>query len=161
MGNAGKVWGESTENREARGVSGLIIVALGSHGCVVRLKGGFLARRSFAVAGHVTGFGSRLWLSTHSPETRTAPVLTRLVDNGAALLGKTIMAEFGYRCGAHAPASALRVETDEKEHSRRAMEPARSAQDTQRTRSPTPLPCPVRVCDPRMADPVEPHAGTA
>jgi Asp-tRNA(Asn)/Glu-tRNA(Gln) amidotransferase A subunit family amidase len=56
-----------------------------------------LGLRSFAVAGHVTGFGSRLWLSTHPPETRTAPVLTRLVDNGAVLLGKTIMAEFGYR----------------------------------------------------------------
>jgi Asp-tRNA(Asn)/Glu-tRNA(Gln) amidotransferase A subunit family amidase len=77
-----------------------MIVARGSYRCVVRLKGGLLVRRSFAVAGHVTGFGSRLWLSTHPPETRTAPVLTRLVDNGAVLLGKTIMAEFGYRYSA-------------------------------------------------------------
>jgi len=64
---------------------------------------------SFAVAGHVTGFGSRQWLSTHPPETRTAPVLMRLVDNGAVLLGKTIMAEFGYRCGARA--IALRAQS--------------------------------------------------
>jgi amidase len=43
----------------------------------------------YDVAGQKTGFGSPDWLRTHAPATRTAPVVQRLLDAGAHLVGKT------------------------------------------------------------------------
>ena len=57
--------------------------------------GGPLAGLTFGVkdiydiAGHRNGFGSPDWLRTHDAATRTAPVVQRLLDAGAYLVGKT------------------------------------------------------------------------
>ncbi len=50
----------------------------------------------FDVAGHRTGFGNPDWLRTHEPATRSASVLTRLLDAGATLVGKTHTEEMAF-----------------------------------------------------------------
>lgn len=50
----------------------------------------------FDVAGHRTGFGSPDWLTTHAPAERSASVLTRLLDAGASLEGKTHTEEMAF-----------------------------------------------------------------
>ena len=49
----------------------------------------FAAKDLFDVAGHVTGAGNPDWLASHPPAARTAPVVQRLVDAGATMIGKT------------------------------------------------------------------------
>jgi amidase len=49
----------------------------------------FAAKDLFDVAGHVTGAGNPDWLALHAPAERTAPVVQRLVDAGAEMVGKT------------------------------------------------------------------------
>src|SRR5438270_981127 len=49
----------------------------------------FAAKDLFDVAGHVTGAGNPDWLALHAPASRTAPVVQRLVDSGANMIGKT------------------------------------------------------------------------
>ena len=49
----------------------------------------FAAKDLFDIAGHVTGAGNPDWLALHSPAGRTAPVVQRLVDAGAEMVGKT------------------------------------------------------------------------
>ncbi|MGH8702113.1 MAG: amidase [Burkholderiales bacterium] len=57
--------------------------------------GGPLAGLTFGVkdiydiAGHKNGFGSPDWLRTHDAAARTAPVVQRLLDTGADMVGKT------------------------------------------------------------------------
>ena len=57
--------------------------------------GGPLAGLTFGVkdiydiAGHKNGFGSPDWLRTHDAAKRTAPVVQRLLDAGAEMVGKT------------------------------------------------------------------------
>jgi Asp-tRNA(Asn)/Glu-tRNA(Gln) amidotransferase A subunit family amidase len=58
-----------------------------SHGSLLGLT--FAVKDIYDVAGHRTGFGSPDWLRTHGPATRTAPVVQRLLDAGAHLVGKT------------------------------------------------------------------------
>jgi hypothetical protein len=58
-----------------------------SHGPLVGLT--FAVKDIYDVAGHRTGFGSPEWLRTHGPAARTAPVVQRLLDAGAHLVGKT------------------------------------------------------------------------
>jgi amidase len=43
----------------------------------------------YDVAGHKSGFGSPDWLRTHDAAKRTAPVVQRLLDAGADMMGKT------------------------------------------------------------------------
>ncbi len=50
----------------------------------------------YDIAGHKTGFGSPDWLRTHDAATRTAPVVQRLLDAGAAMVGKTHTDELTY-----------------------------------------------------------------
>jgi amidase len=57
-----------------------------SHGPLRGLK--FAVKDIYDVAGHRTGFGSPDWLHTHKPAARTAPVVQRLLDAGADLVGK-------------------------------------------------------------------------
>jgi amidase len=57
---------------------------------------GFAAKDIFDVEGQVCCCGNPDWLSSHAPATRTAPVITRLLDAGAALVGKTITDELAY-----------------------------------------------------------------
>src|SRR5438876_9020252 len=49
----------------------------------------FAAKDLFDIAGHVTGAGNPDWLALHAPAARTAPVVQRLVDAGASMVGKT------------------------------------------------------------------------
>src|SRR3989442_12875541 len=49
----------------------------------------FAVKASYDVAGQRTGFGSPDWLRTHDPAGCTAPVVQRLLDAGAHLVGKT------------------------------------------------------------------------
>jgi amidase len=49
----------------------------------------FAVKDIYDVVGHRTGFGSPDWLRTHGPAARTAPVVQRLLDAGAHLIGKT------------------------------------------------------------------------
>lgn len=49
----------------------------------------FAAKDLFDIAGHVTGAGNPDWLATHGPAPRTAPVVQKLVDAGATMVGKT------------------------------------------------------------------------
>jgi amidase len=58
-----------------------------SHGPLVGLT--FAVKDIYDVAGHRTGFGSPDWLRTHEPAATTAPVVQRLLDAGARLVGKT------------------------------------------------------------------------
>jgi amidase len=56
----------------------------------------FAAKDIFDVAGHTCCCGNPDWLASHAPATRTAPVITRLITAGAALIGKTITDELAF-----------------------------------------------------------------
>ncbi len=64
--------------------------------------GGPLSGLTFAVKdlydtkGDITGGGSPDWLATHEPATHTSPLVTRLLEAGADMIGKTICDEFFY-----------------------------------------------------------------
>lgn len=66
-----------------------------THAEMTGAPGGPLAGLTFGVkdiydiAGHKSGFGSPDWLRTHDTAARTAPVVQRLLDAGAELVGKT------------------------------------------------------------------------
>jgi amidase len=53
----------------------------------------FAAKDIFDVVGHVTGGGNPDWKATHEPAKRTAWVVSRLVQAGATMVGKTITDE--------------------------------------------------------------------
>src|SRR5688572_22849951 len=56
----------------------------------------FGAKDIYDVAGHRTGFGSPDWLATHDAARSHAPVLQRLLDAGATMVGKTHTDELTY-----------------------------------------------------------------
>jgi amidase len=56
----------------------------------------FAAKDIFDVEGQVCCCGYPDWLASHAPATRTAPVITRLVEAGATMVGKTITDELAY-----------------------------------------------------------------
>jgi amidase len=49
----------------------------------------FAAKDLFDIAGQVTGAGNPDWLALHSAASHTAPVVQRLIDSGADMIGKT------------------------------------------------------------------------
>src|ERR1700747_232798 len=49
----------------------------------------FAAKDLFDIVGQVTGAGNPDWLASHPPAAQTAPVVQKLVDAGATMLGKT------------------------------------------------------------------------
>ncbi|KAH7549407.1 hypothetical protein JRO89_XS13G0026600 [Xanthoceras sorbifolium] len=51
----------------------------------------------FDIEGYVTGFGHPDWARTHEPASRTATVVSNLVEGGATCVGKTIVDELAYR----------------------------------------------------------------
>jgi len=56
----------------------------------------FAAKDIFDVEGYVCCCGNPDWLASHQPATRTAPVITRLIEAGATLIGKTITDELAF-----------------------------------------------------------------
>ena len=56
----------------------------------------FGAKDVFHIAGARTGFGHPTWLNTHEPPVATAAAVTRLLDAGADLAGKTHTDELAY-----------------------------------------------------------------
>src|SRR5690606_30514434 len=50
----------------------------------------------YDMTGYVAGCGNPTWLATHQPATRNAGAVQALLDNGAAIIGKTICDEFFY-----------------------------------------------------------------
>lgn len=53
----------------------------------------FAAKDVFAIKGSTFGNGHPKWLETHEPDTFTASAITKLLRNGADLVGKTICDE--------------------------------------------------------------------
>ena len=60
----------------------------------------FAAKDLFDIAGHRTGCGNPDWLRTHGPAAETAVAVSRLVDAGATLVGKTITDDWVKKAGA-------------------------------------------------------------
>ncbi|MGD9658587.1 MAG: amidase [Methylocystis sp.] len=56
----------------------------------------FVVKENIDVAGHVSTNGHPTWAKTHPAATRNAPVVDRLLDAGARLVGKTNMDEMAY-----------------------------------------------------------------
>lgn len=56
----------------------------------------FAVKDIFDVAGWVTGYGHPDWARTHPPAVATAPVVTALLQAGAALAGKTKTMELAF-----------------------------------------------------------------
>ena len=50
----------------------------------------------FDIAGEVAGAGNPAWLADHAPAATNADVITRVLDAGASITGKTICDEFFY-----------------------------------------------------------------
>ncbi|MEO5766421.1 MAG: amidase [Casimicrobiaceae bacterium] len=50
----------------------------------------------YDIAGHRSGFGNPTWLATHPVAPRTAVAVTRLLDAGARMVGKTHTDELAY-----------------------------------------------------------------
>jgi amidase len=57
---------------------------------------GFAAKDIYDVAGYTCCCGNPDWLASHAPATRTAPAITRLLEAGATLIGKTLTDELAY-----------------------------------------------------------------
>lgn len=56
----------------------------------------FAAKDVFHVAGYPTGAGNPAWLATKPTPTESSPIVQRLLDAGATLLGKTLTDELAY-----------------------------------------------------------------
>ena len=54
----------------------------------------FMVKDLFEVKGHKTGNGSPDFLKHNKESTKTAPIIQKLLDNGASLTGMTICDEF-------------------------------------------------------------------
>jgi len=63
----------------------------------------FAAKDVFDVEGTRTGFGHPAWLETHPPATETAFAVTRLLEAGASLAGRTISDELCYSIAGENP----------------------------------------------------------
>ncbi|KAI9174424.1 hypothetical protein LWI28_017035 [Acer negundo] len=50
----------------------------------------------FDIEGYVTGFGHPDWARTHEAASRTAPVVSTLIEGGATCVGKTVVDELAY-----------------------------------------------------------------
>lgn len=56
----------------------------------------FAAKDVMDIIGTTTGFGQPVWLATHEPAQSSAAVVTRMLDNGAYLKGRTLSDELSY-----------------------------------------------------------------
>jgi amidase len=57
---------------------------------------GFGVKDIFDIAGTKSSFGNPLWFDTHAPADSTAPVVQRLLDVGASMIGRTVSDELAY-----------------------------------------------------------------
>ena len=53
----------------------------------------------FDIEGFVTGFGHPDWARTHGEASKTAVIVSSLVEGGATCVGKTVVDELAYRYG--------------------------------------------------------------
>ena len=56
----------------------------------------FAAKDLFSLKGHRSSFGHELWRATHAEAVATSPVLTRMLDAGADLVGLTKLDQLAY-----------------------------------------------------------------
>ncbi len=56
----------------------------------------FAAKDVMDIAGTTTGFGQPTWLASHAPAAVSATAVSRMLDNGAQLIGRTISDELSY-----------------------------------------------------------------
>ena len=56
----------------------------------------FAAKDLFSLEGHRSSFGHERWRSTHAAAERTSPILTRMLDAGADLVGLTKLDQLAY-----------------------------------------------------------------
>jgi len=56
----------------------------------------FATKDIFDIAGRVTGCGNPDWLASHGPAAANAPVVQKLLDAGARMVGKTITDELAF-----------------------------------------------------------------
>lgn len=56
----------------------------------------FAAKDVFKILGSTVGNGHPVWLATHEPDDFTSSIITRLLDAGADLVGKTVCDELCY-----------------------------------------------------------------
>ncbi|MCY3910030.1 MAG: amidase family protein, partial [bacterium] len=56
----------------------------------------FAAKDLFSLRGHRCSFGHERWRSTHDAATSTSPILTRMLDAGADLVGLTKLDQLAY-----------------------------------------------------------------
>ena len=63
----------------------------------------FGAKDIYDIAGYKSGFGSPEWLATHEAAARTAPAVQRLLEAGAAMIGKTQTDELAFSLNGENP----------------------------------------------------------
>ncbi|WP_051609265.1 amidase [Fodinicurvata fenggangensis] len=63
----------------------------------------FAVKDIYDIAGHVTGCGNPDYRRTHGPAETTATSVTRLLDAGAAMVGKVLTDEFAYSLSGQNP----------------------------------------------------------
>ena len=56
----------------------------------------FVAKDLFTLAGHTSSFGDPTWRDTHGPSSTTSPVIGRLLEAGADLVGLAKMDQLAY-----------------------------------------------------------------
>lgn len=71
-------------------------VAMGGSGSGSLQGRTFVAKDLFNLEGHRSSFGHERWRSTHDAATSTSPILTRMLDAGADLVGLTKLDQLAY-----------------------------------------------------------------
>ncbi len=71
-------------------------VALGGSGAGSLQERTFVAKDLFSLQGHRSSFGHERWRSTHAAAATTSPILTRMLEAGADLVGLTKLDQLAY-----------------------------------------------------------------
>ncbi len=56
----------------------------------------FVVKDNIAISGHTSSFGHARWRETHSKSVSTAPVVTKMLEAGAEMIGLTKLDQFTY-----------------------------------------------------------------
>ena len=86
------------DNEHLNGVEAFVpnSVAMGGSGEGSLTGCTFVAKDLFSLQGHRSSFGHERWRSTHVAATVTSPILTRMLDAGADLVGLTKLDQLAY-----------------------------------------------------------------